>query len=123
MIGYNKQNANAETITTGVLTGVYEATQAPVGSYVLQIQDNKLGFYKVGESVQPTVGANRCYVTLPGNTAANVRVLFFDAAVTGIDAAPATPADDAPAYDLSGRRIHKMGKGIYIIGGKKVIVK
>lgn len=123
LIGYNHQKANAQTITTGVLTGVYEATQAPVGSYVLQIQDNKLGFYKVGESVQPTVGANRCYVTLPQNTAANVRALFFDAAVTGIDAAPATPADDAPAYDLSGRRIHKMGKGIYIIGGKKVIVK
>ena len=35
---------------------------------------------------------------------------------------PSTEADK-PAYDLSGRRVNHAAKGIYIIGGKKVIVK
>ena len=29
----------------------------------------------------------------------------------------------APVYDLSGRRVTRAGKGIYIVGGKKVFIK
>lgn len=32
-------------------------------------------------------------------------------------------ADDAPAYDLQGRRVNNAKKGVFIIGGKKVILK
>ena len=50
---------------------------------------------------------------------ATVKVIYED--VTGIDALPAlTPADNA-IYDLSGRRVKVAEKGIYIIGGKKVV--
>lgn len=123
LIGYNSQNANASTVTTGLLTGVYEATPAPVGSYVLQIQNGKLGFYLVGDT-QPTVGANRCYLTLPAE-AAGVRALFFgDGNVTGIETAIGEDTDnDAPVYDLSGRRVAQPRQGLYIVGGKKVFVK
>ena len=50
---------------------------------------------------------------------ATVKVIYED--VTGIDTLPAlTPADNA-IYDLSGRRVKVAQKGIYIIGGKKVV--
>ena len=50
---------------------------------------------------------------------ATVKVIYED--VTGIDALPTlTPADNA-IYDLSGRRVKVAEKGIYIIGGKKVV--
>ena len=32
-------------------------------------------------------------------------------------------ASDGYIYDLTGRRVEKTQKGIYIIGGKKVLVK
>lgn len=44
------------------------------------------------------------------------------AAPTGISQAVLS-IEDAPAYDLQGRRADKAEKGIYIIGGKKVILK
>ena len=50
---------------------------------------------------------------------ATVKVIYED--VTGIDTLPTlTPADNV-IYDLSGRRVKVAEKGIYIIGGKKVV--
>lgn len=121
LIGYDKKDANAASLHTGILTGVFSDTPAPVGSYVLQNQNGKLGFYPVGEDVRPTVGANRCYVTLPEGTA-NVRALFFDGSVTGIEGIDAATAAES-VYDLSGRRVQSPQRGVYIIGGRKVFVK
>ena len=39
---------------------------------------------------------------------------------TGISGIPAINAD-ATIYDLSGRRVEKATKGVYIVNGKKVI--
>lgn len=50
---------------------------------------------------------------------ATVRVIFED--VTGIDAHPTLTPNDNAIYDLSGRRVKVAEKGIYIIGGKKVV--
>jgi len=45
-----------------------------------------------------------------------------DLNVSGIDNVPAVGTDTTGAvYDLSGRRIIKPAKGIYIINGKKVV--
>ena len=50
---------------------------------------------------------------------ATVKVIYED--VTGIESLPTlTPAENA-IYDLSGRRVKVAEKGIYIIGGKKVV--
>ena len=83
---------------------------------------------KAGESVTlvlPEVGGHAVKTienaeALEGVGAhATVKVIYED--VTGIDALPAlTPADNA-IYDLSGRRVKVAEKGIYIIGGKKVV--
>lgn len=102
------------------LTGVYVDTPAPVGSYVLQNQSDVVGFYLV-EDVQPTIKANRCYLTLPAGNSA--RALFFDESdfVTALDNAIIVDEPEA-AYDLQGRRVNVAGqKGMFIIGGRKVI--
>lgn len=104
---------------SGILTGVYKQTVAPVGSYVLQNQNDHVGFYKVVD-VQPTVKANRCYITLPAGS--NVRALFFgDDLTTAINAAVTTTVS-SPIFDLQGRRVGSAAqKGVFIVGGKKVV--
>ena len=48
----------------------------------------------------------------------------FGQGTTGIDAIEAGAADKAATwYDLSGRRVDNPTKGVYIVNGKKVIVK
>ncbi len=101
--------------TAGLLTGVYEPTDITSG-YVLQNLDNKVAFYLVDSEI--TVPANRCYLTAP---AGSVKALAFpDGTLTSISEIQAAD-EKAVIYDLSGRRVSKATKGIYIINGKKVI--
>lgn len=103
--------------TTDLLTGVYEPTDITSG-YVLQNLDNKVAFYQVSSTDPITVPANRCYLTAP---AGSVKALAFpDGTLTSISEIQAAD-EKAVIYDLSGRRVSKATKGIYIINGKKVI--
>ena len=79
---------------------------------------NKVGFY------QPTgtqIPANKAYIYLAGG---NVQGLAFnfDGATTDINNISAT-TDKQEIYDLSGRRVMKANKGLYIINGKKCFIK
>lgn len=106
------------TPVAGLLTGVYENTPAPVGSYVLQNLD-KVGFYQVAEGNQPTVGANRCYLTVP---AAGVKAFFLNGDdATGISNVDANVDANEVIYNIAGQRINKFQKGINIINGKKIL--
>lgn len=79
---------------------------------------NKVGFY------QPTgtqIPAYKAYIHLGGG---NVQGLAFnfDGATTDINSISAT-TDKQEIYDLSGRRVMKANKGLYIINGKKCFIK
>lgn len=114
--------APTATSTVGLLTGVYSATSAPLHSYVLQSQSGRVGFYLVDGSTIPTVGANRCYLTLPAGSSA--RALYFgDDLTTAINAAVTTTAAPSTIYDLQGRIVSSNAsqKGVFIVNGKKVI--
>ena len=112
--------ATSGTATSKYLTGVYDDTKAPVGSYVLQNQNGRVGFYRVQESTQPWVRANRAYLTVPAS--ANVKAFYMDDA-TAIQTVEELLSGKAEIYDLAGRRQQKLQKGINIVGGKKVLVK
>ena len=99
----------ATTVTEGLLTGVYEKTDAPVGSYVLQNLAGGFGFYQVAADNQPTVDANRCYMTNGGGNTARA-AFFFPGSITGVNNVAA--AAEAEVKD-----------GKYIENGKVVIVK
>lgn len=108
------------TAEAGLLTGVYTETTAPVGSYVLQNHDDVVGFYLV-EDVQPTVGANRCYLTLPAPS--STRALYFEGGyTTALNTLNAESEASANVFDLQGRHVNTAAqKGMFIINGKKVI--
>jgi len=112
----------ALTYTEGLLTGTYSKIAAPNGSYILQKHGDVVGFYVVNtDSAQPSVPANRAYLTAPAGT--EVKAFTFDGLVTGIQSVFDGLAN-GEAYDLAGRKVSKLQKGgIYIINGKKVAVK
>ena len=111
--------ATSRTATSAYLPGVYTDTKAPLGSYVLQNQNGRVGFYHV-EGTQPWVRANRAYLTVPAS--ANVKAFYMDNA-TAIQTVEELLSGKAEIYDLAGRRQQKLQKGINIVGGKKVLVK
>ena len=111
--------ATAGNPTSNYLTGVYTDTEAPVGSYVLQNQGGRVGFYQVQAGTQPWVRANRAYLT-PASP--NVKAFYMDDA-TAIQTVEELLSGKAEIYDLAGRRQQKLQKGINIVGGKKVLVK
>lgn len=112
--------ATTRTATSKYLTGVYTDTKAPEGSYVLQNQGGRVGFYQVQAGIQPWVRANRAYLTVPAS--ANVKAFYMDDA-TAIQTVEELLSGKAEIYDLAGRRQQKLQKGINIVGGKKVLVK
>ena len=63
---------------------------------------------------------NKAYLLGNGKSAI---VMNFGNAVTGINTIAAPASAKAPIFDLSGRRVVKATKGLYIQNGKKVIVK
>lgn len=112
----------ALSYTEGLLTGVYAQTPAPVGSYVLQKLNDTVAFYEVAEGKQPKVGANRAYLN-DASAEAGIKAFYL-----GGDADAIKSVFDGlvngDAYDLGGRKVNKLQKGnVYIVNGKKVVVK
>ena len=89
--------------------------------YILYTGGATPGFYRANNS---TVAANKAYLNLgaAGARAVSFSLNFDD--VTAISEV-ATEEDDksAPVYDLQGRRVAQPAKGLYIVNGKKVIIK
>lgn len=114
LTGYG--TATADSYTPGLLTGVYTSTPAPVGSYVLQNNNEGLAFYKVAEGKQPTVGAYRAYLTVPNN---NARALFFsfddDNQTTAVKTIEALTSGKSEIYNTSGVRQNALQKGMNIL--------
>ena len=110
-------DADAANVS-GALTGVFEATTVPTGSYVLQNGTSGLAFYKVASDI--TAAPFRAYLT----AASSARSLKIDfGGTTAIESVATETQADAQAYDLQGRRISKPAKGLYIVNGKKYIAK
>lgn len=85
--------------------------------------DNGVGFYHPNST---TLKENRAFLPAAnvsaGSSASGFR-LDFGGEITGI--ASAIQADDTNAtyYDLSGRRVNRPAKGLYVKDGKKIYVK
>ena len=102
-----------EVTTNGLLQGTYKNVLAPIGSYVLQNQNDLIGFYRVADEI--TVGAFRAYLSVPES---GVKVFTFGEA-TGIKDLNAN--HNEIIYNLAGQRMSKTQKGINIINNKKII--
>ena len=100
------------------LVGVTEQTVVnQAGIFVLLLGDQGVGFYKTtAESF--TVGANTAY--FPALQDPSRSFIPVDE-TTAIKAIEDKQQQDGVIYNLAGQRVAKAQKGLYIIGGKKVI--
>ena len=105
------------------LQGTLGAKAVTATAYILA-KDNtndEIKFFLLDENSN-TVSANKAYYVPTNNTSARALSLNFGT-TTGIAEAAATTASAAATYDLSGRQVSKTTRGLYIVGGKKVLVK
>ena len=92
--------------------------------YVLANSTDGIGFYHATQGT--TLSQGKAYLDFSGNSVRAFTLSFGDdGPTTGISSINADGnAENAPVYDLSGRRIAEpYGRGIYIKNGKKYFVK
>ena len=73
-----------------------------------------------------TLGANQCWLQFDKQEIPSARqfTLVFDSEATGIKTTDCTDYTDSVWYDLNGRKVAAPSKkGIYVVNGKKVVVK
>ena len=109
----------------GVLQGTLFGEKVPVGDYVMQTRDDVQKFYIVSSGKQPTLSPYKAY--LKGSQVVptqGVRMIFNeDDYETGVSAIESLLQDNARIYDLNGRELKTLSKGVNIVNGVKVIVK
>lgn len=112
--------AMGASATSGLLTGVFADTEAPTGSYVLQksIPTGEVAFHRVNSDVI-NVPAFRAYLSAP---TANAKAINFPS-TTAIKAIDSLTSGKAEIYDINGRKLQKLQKGINIVNGVKIMVK
>jgi len=118
---------------TGTVAGVSNENAAAANAYILQ-SDGK--FHKV-TTANPaaTIPAYRAYIICPPQASGAKQLsVVLDGETTGIGSTTneATDGKNGPVYDLQGRRVadrlddatrNSLPAGVYIVGGRKVIVK
>lgn len=110
----------AKDNTTGFSGTLAKANVSAENVYILAKDGEAVKFCKLS-TTSNTVNANKAYLTLTV-AAANALNFDFGGVTTGIENAVADKANNAPIYDLSGRRVMNAVKGgIYIQNGKKFV--
>lgn len=100
------------------LTGVDNSERVRIFS----TKDGVAGFYKPNSNIT-SLAANKAYVMAPATEGA--LALNFGGNVTGINSVSDNAAmpNNVEIYDLAGRRVSHAVKGVYVVNGKKIIVK
>lgn len=105
----------------GTNTGIAFAEATPKANYlVFGVNNGTVGFYTPGNVT--AIPANKAYINASAITGSAI-ALNFGNTVTGINAATINNGENnAPIYDLSGRRVWAPVKGgLYIQNGKKLV--
>ena len=121
-------NETPATVTDNALVAVTEQTtiQQTDGDYTNFGLSG--GTFKKVNTAGGTVGANRAYLHIPTSAltpeaSARGISLVWDEDPTGITVVNGSGFKVNDYYDLQGRRVENPTKGLYIVNGKKVIIK
>lgn len=114
----------SETVATisgnGLAASAGVAHTAVAGDYVMGLQHELVAFYPA--TVGSTLAMNKAYLNV--GEGGGALAMNFGGNATGLNNAAATETNNAPVFDLSGRRVmHTVKGGLYIQNGKKFIVK
>lgn len=110
--------SNPETVDNDFTGSTATDASLPSGTRWVLGKKNGIGFYKYTSSTYPLGKA--IYIT----ESSEARLAFdFEDIETAIQAVEKGTSANVEIYDLSGRRVEKAQKGIYIINRKKVMFK
>lgn len=106
-------------------SSVDKVTETGYTNFILANQDEHIGFYMVN-SAGNSMGANTAYLHvadayLPDGSAR--AFLSLDDETTGIEAVKITQNLNSEYFNIAGQRVAQPTKGLYIVNGKKVIMK
>ena len=135
-VDYNKGKGEGNTLTWEnkgfVATPTTESTDAFKGVYAPQSAEGLYGITDKGELQKGAAGTTikpfHAYYEAPAGQAAPNKI-SFEGEATGINSVAAATVANGAVYDLSGRRVAEklagasLVKGIYVVNGKKVVVK
>jgi len=112
--------SSSTDVSANLFVGVLENTEVAAETAFVLMASPEVGFYKNHKAF--TVGANTAYI--PADVAPARSFIGFDedSQTTGIQ--NLTPAKDkGVVYNLNGQRVAAPQRGLYIVGGKKVVMK
>jgi hypothetical protein len=90
--------------------------------YALAKKNSTVGFYKVQAGVNVPEG--KCYIEVNAPTNPAPEFLGFNGDATGINEVRGKMEDvSGKVYNLAGQRVAQPTKGLYIVNGKKVVIK
>jgi len=82
---------------------------------------NPLGFFKYNGS---TMKANRAFMILDESMAnANIAIVDYETYADGISEVSTNKVENNTIYDIQGRIVNNPTKGLYIVNGKKMVIK
>ena len=112
-----------QSITDWDFIGTYSSTSVPTGSYYFK--SNKL--YESSSAHTTSMKPFRAYLTYTGGTQSAPALNFIiDGETTGIAHITADgqmTLEEGAVYNLNGQRVANPTKGLYIVNGKKTIIK
>ena len=126
IIGWDKGGRGTYGGGTNCLTGTLKTEGEPVPqySYVLAYQksEQRQAFFRTDGTV--TCPQHKCFLTAPSSTTAP-KAFYFDnqGETTSIESIFGGENGNMTIYDLSGKRLNRLQKGVNIVNGHKVIVK
>ena len=109
----------SENILSSNTEDIYEVASDDI--YVLSnLNDGQPGFYRAAQGIH--VGQYKSY--LQYSSSQSIELYFDEEETTGISIiSNSQPTADGKYYDLQGRRVSHPTTGVYILNGKKIIVK
>ena len=123
-------NTGTNVVKRNLLKGTVAATNISEDAYVLYNNNGNVGLY-LAEMNQNNATAfknnsHKAYLpvnALPASMQESTGFRFDISGLTAVEELELENRETKNVYDLMGRRINSPAKGIYIINGKKVIVK
>ena len=120
--GLSQQVSKNDNLLKGTLTSMDLDLSDASSYYSLGRLGGEIGFYKFTDGTI-TLGANKAYLDTTTPTGQVKGFRLWQGGTVGIDEIANGNSVDGKWYDLSGRRTMKPTRGLYIVNGKKVVVK
>ncbi len=118
--GVNYSNMNKLIAVTEDNTVIEKANDGTT-NYVLAVQNEKAVFAYI-DGVSATLGKGKAYLKLEGDAPAPF-LGFEGGETTGIGNVNRETITNNQYYTLDGRRVENPSNGVYIVNGKKVVIK